>query len=81
MLLKIDTPSKPASSALQRGTPNFERGMFMFESDNSLWVFAAILIPILLLGLFYLFTRIRDKILEKIAVSLFFGIGRKKNRL
>lgn len=55
--------------------------MFMFESDNSLWVFAAILIPILLLGLFYLFTRIRDKILEKIAVSLFFGIGRKKKRL
>ena len=53
----------------------------MFEGDNSLWVFAAILIPILLLGLFYLFTWIRDKILEKIAVSLFFGIGRKKNRL
>lgn len=52
----------------------------MFESDNSLPILAAILVPILIVCLFYLFTRIRDKILEKIAVSLFFGIGRKKDR-
>lgn len=52
----------------------------MFGSDNHLLILAALFVPILLVCLFFLFTRIRDRILEKIAVSLFFGIDRKRDR-
>ena len=48
----------------------------MLEIDLALLITAAILLPFLLYCLRRLLARIRDKILGKIAVSIFFGIGK-----